>query len=137
AKGVAEMARVVGPRGLVTAYAWDLQGGGFPYATLQEEMKTMGLSVPKPPSPEASRIEMLTELWTRAGLVSVATKSFTVERSFAAFEEYWSVILGGPSVGPTLAAMSSEDIALLQARLRTKLRADSEGRLLLSARANM
>ena len=31
AKGVAEMARVVRPGGIVAAYAWDMAGGGFPY----------------------------------------------------------------------------------------------------------
>ena len=31
ARGVAEMARVVGPGGIVAAYAWDMVGGGFPY----------------------------------------------------------------------------------------------------------
>ena len=31
AKGVAEMARVVRPGGLVAAYAWDVLGGGFSF----------------------------------------------------------------------------------------------------------
>jgi ubiquinone/menaquinone biosynthesis C-methylase UbiE len=31
ARGVAEMVRVVGPGGMVTAYAWDMLGGGFPF----------------------------------------------------------------------------------------------------------
>ena len=39
AEGVAEMARVVRPGGIVTAYAWDMEGGGFPYGALQEEMR--------------------------------------------------------------------------------------------------
>lgn len=30
-RGIAEMARVVCPGGIVTAYAWDMPGGGFPY----------------------------------------------------------------------------------------------------------
>ena len=34
-KGVAETVRVVCPGGTVTAYAWDLYGGGFPYEALQ------------------------------------------------------------------------------------------------------
>jgi len=35
-KGVAEMARVVCPGGIVAAYAWDMVGGGFPYEALHE-----------------------------------------------------------------------------------------------------
>jgi ubiquinone/menaquinone biosynthesis C-methylase UbiE len=31
AQGVAEMVRVVAPGGTVAAYAWDMDGGGFPY----------------------------------------------------------------------------------------------------------
>src|SRR6266536_2208529 len=31
AKGVAEMARVVRPGGIVASYAWDILGGGFPF----------------------------------------------------------------------------------------------------------
>ena len=37
AKGVAEMARVVCPGGIVCAYAWDMVGGGFPYEALRAE----------------------------------------------------------------------------------------------------
>ena len=57
AKGVAEMARVVRPGGIVAAYAWDMLGGGFPYAAFREEMRALGLPVPLPPSPDASRLE--------------------------------------------------------------------------------
>ena len=46
AKGVAEMARVVCPGGTVTAYAWDMPGGGFPYEALQAEMRGLGVAVP-------------------------------------------------------------------------------------------
>src|SRR5688572_18451301 len=46
AKGVAEMARVVCPGGVVAAYAWDMGGGGFPYAALLEELNGLGVVVP-------------------------------------------------------------------------------------------
>ena len=42
ARGVAEMARVVCPGGAVTAYAWDMEGGGFPYQALHDEMRGLG-----------------------------------------------------------------------------------------------
>ena len=41
ARGVAEMARVVRPGGSVSAYAWDILGGGFPFAALQAELDAM------------------------------------------------------------------------------------------------
>lgn len=59
AKGVAEMVRVVCPGGTVTAYAWDMFGGGFPYEVLQAEMRALGIAVPLPPSAGASRIDAM------------------------------------------------------------------------------
>ncbi len=136
ARGVAEMARVVCPGGAVTAYAWDMEGGGFPYETLQAEMRGMGVAVPTPPNPGASRTDAMLDLWAGAGLDSVETREITVRRTFADFGDYWTTILGGPSVGPQLAAMASEDVALIRARMRERLPADADGRINCSARAN-
>jgi SAM-dependent methyltransferase len=136
ATGVAEMARVVCPGGTVTAYAWDMAGGGFPYATLHDEMRALGVAVAVPPSPEASRIEVMQELWTGAGLEAVEVREISVQRAFASFDEFWTAILGGPSVGAKLAAMASGDLALLNARMRARLPTDAAGRITYSARAN-
>ena len=136
ARGVAEMARVVCTGGIVAAYAWDMEGGGFPYEALQVEMRALGVAVPVPPSPDASRIDAMRDLWTGAGLDSVETREIAVQRTFADFEDYWTTILGGPSVGPQLAAMASEELALLQERMRTRLPPDASGRITCSARAN-
>ncbi|HJR08166.1 MAG TPA: methyltransferase domain-containing protein [Pyrinomonadaceae bacterium] len=136
AKGVAEMARVVCAGGTVTAYAWDMVGGGFPYEALQFEMRGMGVAVPTPPSPDASRIDTMRDLWTSAGLESVETREITVQRTFADFEDYWTTILGGASVAPQLAAMASDDLARLRARMRAHLLPDAAGRITYSARAN-
>lgn len=136
AKGVAEMARVVGPKGLVAAYGWDLRGGGFPYAALQEEMRAMGVAVSSPPSPGASGIDALREFWTGAGMQGIETRELTVQRTFADFDDYWSVILKGPSVHTGLAAMPSGDVEVLKERVRARLPADGNGRVTYGARAN-
>ena len=136
AKGVAEMARVVCPGGIVTAYAWDMVGGGFPYEALQFEMRGLGVVVPEPPNPGASRIDAMRDLWTGAGLDAVETREIAVERTFADFDDYWETILGGPSVGPQLAAMASGERAVLKARMRARLSADASGRITYSAWAN-
>lgn len=135
-RGVSEMARVVRLGGLVAAYAWDMMEGGFPYAPLQACLREMGLSAATPPSPEASRLETLRELWTDAGLAEVETTVITVERTFASFDEYWSIVQGGPSIAATLATMTPAAIADLQSRLRATLVEDSDGRLTCSGRAN-
>lgn len=136
AKGVAEMVRVVCPGGTVTAYAWDMFGGGFPYEALQAEMRALGITVPLPPSAGASRIDAMRDLWSDAGLHAVKTREITVQRTFADFDDYWTTILMGPNVGPKAAAMASEDLALLKARVRDRLPADAMGRITYSARAN-
>jgi SAM-dependent methyltransferase len=136
AKGVAEMARVVCPGGTITAYAWDILGGGFPYEALQIEMRGLGIAVPVPPSRSASRIEALRDLWTGEGVEAVETREITVQRTFADFDDYWATILGGPSVGPQLVALASDESAPLKARMRARLPVDATGRLTYGARAN-
>jgi SAM-dependent methyltransferase len=135
-KGVAEMVRVVGAGGTVTAYAWDMAGGGFPYELLHAELRAMGLVVPMPPSSDASRLDALRDLWTGAGLQAVETRAITVQRTFADFEDYWTTILGAPHASATLGKMTPADLALLQARMRQILPADATGRITYSARAN-
>ena len=136
AKGVAEMARVVCPGGTVSAYAWDMEGGGFPYEALQDEMRGLGVAVPTPPSPGASRIDAMRDLWTVAGLDSVEAREIDVRRTFNDFSDYWAAVLGGPSVRTQLAAMPPDDLARLRARMRALLPADSTGRITCGARAN-
>jgi SAM-dependent methyltransferase len=136
AKGVSEMVRVVCPGGTVATYAWDMLGGGFPQEPIQAEMRTMGLTPLRPPSSNASRIEALRDLWTDAGLEVVETREITVQRTFADFDDYWTTSLLGPSIGPTVAAMGSDEAKLLKTRLRGRMSADAAGRITYSGRAN-
>jgi ubiquinone/menaquinone biosynthesis C-methylase UbiE len=64
ARGVAEMARVVCPGGIVTAYAWDMAGGGFPYEVLQAEMRAMGVA-PLVPRCHAAAVDRCGPGWGR------------------------------------------------------------------------
>src|SRR5215472_13268014 len=99
AKGVAEMARVVRPGGMVAAYAWDILGGGFTLEPLRIELREMGFKPVDPPTVEASRIETMRDLWIGAGLTGVETREITVERTFKNFEELWEItISGSPSI---------------------------------------
>jgi SAM-dependent methyltransferase len=136
AKGVAEMVRVVGPGGTVAAYAWDIVGGGFPYEMLRSEMRKLGVDVPVPPSPDASRIDSLRDLWAGAGLDLVQTREISAQRTFVNFDDYWKSILGGPSVVPKLESMTPANLALLKVRVRAQLAEDASGRISCGARAN-
>src|SRR6185295_14210831 len=97
AVGVAEMARVVRPGGVVAAYGWDMPGGGFPYQSLQDEMRALGVPVSQPPSRDASRIDVMQRLWTGADLRDVETRAISVTRTYESFDDYWTIILRGPS----------------------------------------
>jgi len=135
-RGVAEMTRVVAPEGIVSGYAWDMTGGGFPYDVLVEEMSALGASVPRPPTPEASRLDALHALWTENGLKEVETREIHVQREFADFDEYWTIICGSPGAGPKLRAMTQQNADLLKSRLRERLQPGRTGRIECSARAN-
>ena len=135
-KGVVEMARVVRPGGTIAAYAWDILGGGFPLEPVRLEMQAMGVEIAQPPSPGASRIEALRELWHTAGLEGVETREITVRRSFEGFEDFWTTSRLSSSMGPAIAAMAASDVEQLKARVRARLPAEAAGRLTCSARAN-
>jgi SAM-dependent methyltransferase len=135
-KGVAEMVRVVAPGGTVATYAWDVMGGGIPTEPIFAELRAMGITPLLPPSPGASRIESLRELWTGAGLDAVETREITVLRTFADFDEFWTTSMAAASVGPTVAAMPPGDAELLKERVRARLPPDAAGRITYAARAN-
>ncbi len=136
AKGVAEMARVVCPGGTVAAYAWDMEGGGFPAQPMNEELRALGRTPLLPPHPEAARIEVLHDLWRGAGLTAIETRKITVTRTFADFADFWAVSVSSPSGSTMLATLAPDEIERLQERLRIRLPADAAGRITYGAYAN-
>ena len=136
AKGVSEMVRVVCPGGVVAAYAWDMDGGGFPYELLRSELRNLGVAIPMPPSPDASQLGAMRQLWTAAGLASVETLAITVQRTFVDFDDYWETIRGGPSVRVKIAALAPADLAVLKTRMQAHLPANASGHISCSAKAN-
>ncbi|MDI3468694.1 MAG: hypothetical protein OJF62_000757 [Pseudolabrys sp.] len=136
ARGVAEMARVVRPGGLIAAYAWDLLGGGFPLAPLQAELRAIGKTPMLPPSPDAGSADVMRKLWQDAGLESVETRTIAVTRTFADFEDFWTVAMLSPSTGAFLAKLDAREAADFKTRLSARLPADSSGRVTYTARAN-
>ncbi len=136
AKGVAEMARVVRPGGSVSAYAWDLSGGGFPYTSLLDALRRRGIAIPTPPSPEASELQNLHALWQGAGLVEIETRAITVERHFADFDDYWTTALGAPSASKALGELPPDLARELQVEMREKLHTLPDGRIACTARAH-
>jgi ubiquinone/menaquinone biosynthesis C-methylase UbiE len=137
AKGVAEMVRVVKPGGLISAYAWDVPGGGLPFSPIVKEMRSMGLNPPQPPSSDVSRMEALQEQWTRAGLVDVETREITVSRTFPSFDEFWTISASGPSLKQLADTLPPAELVNLKGRIMARLpAADVTGQITYSSRAN-
>jgi len=136
ARGVAEMARVAAPGGTVAAYTWDMPGGGFPLDGMQQEMRALGATLPRPPSDAASRSDALRDLWQHTGFESIDQREIVVHRTFDDFDDLWTTSRKASIVASALAAMSPADIAALEARMRERMPADARGRITCSARAN-
>lgn len=136
AKGVAEMARVARPGGLVATYAWDQMAGGSPQSPIQAELRAMGYNPSHPPSSEAARMDALRGLWAGAGIEALETREIAVTRSFRDFDDFWSSSVTGPSIAPILAAMTPDDIERLKERLLTRLPPDGAGRITYAGQAN-
>ena len=135
-RGVAEMARVVKPGGIVSSYAWDVPGGGFPMEPIRAQMREMGLTPMGPPREDASRMDVLEELWAGAGLEQIASKEIVVQRTFASFDEFWAINLKGASIGPLVAKMAPADAARLKEGTRARMPVGADGRVTTSGRAN-
>ncbi|MGH6725934.1 MAG: class I SAM-dependent methyltransferase [Pseudolabrys sp.] len=136
-KGVAEMARTVKPGGIVSSYTWDMPGGGFPIESFRTQMRAMGLKPFGPPHEEASRMDVLGELWAGAGLENIETKEIIANRTFTEFEEFWRITLAGSSsVGPMVAKMPPGEQERLKKGVRALLPAAADGSITIAGRAN-
>ena len=117
----AGMARVMRQGGSVAAYAWDMFGGGFPWDSVQSELRALGQKIVYPPSADASRIDTMRQLWVSAGIADVETREITVQRTFQDFDEFASIGLNTPSIGPIVRAMQPGEVDELKTRLRDRL----------------
>jgi len=81
-------------------------------------------------------MEALRGLWTGAGLDAVETREITVRRTFADFDDFWTISVMAASLGSTIAALASVDVERLKERVHARLPADATGRITYDARAN-
>ena len=136
AKGVAEMARVTRPGGLVSAYAWDILGGGFPYRAIQAALRDRGFTPAMPPSVGAANLDALQALWGGAGLVEVETRTITAAREFADRDAFWANLTMQANAAAVLASLPPEGVAALRAAFDARVTPDPDGRIRYTARAN-
>ena len=103
--------------------AWDMFGGGFPLEPIFAELRALNMAAPKAPSEDASRMENLRTLWSAAGATDIETRVIKVHRTFAGFDEFWSIAMTS-SVGTIVGRMSATDIEGLKSRVRERLPAE-------------
>ncbi len=137
ARGVAELARVVGDGGTAAAYMWDLTAQSLPLGPIYREMRAMNTPAAEPPSAAASRMETMEQLWRDAGFADVQSTRLRVTTTFSDFEDFWtsSTLPAGPHA-KAIAALPAETREELRRRLRASLPTASDGRISYESIAN-
>jgi SAM-dependent methyltransferase len=137
ALAAAEMARVVRPGGWVATYMWDVPGGGVPVDPVYKAIESLGLGSALPPNPEASRCDVMQELWQQSGLVSVCTRVIRIPVAYSNFDDFWhsNTVPIGPQ-GKLIESMSVSAREQLRERLREHLPIASDGRIVYDSFAN-
>lgn len=138
AAAVSAAVRAVRRGGTVCAYAWDMQGGGFPLAPVHDEMRRLGVEPQLPPSVSASGQEEMERLWTEAGLSHVRSTSFKVRRTFRSFDDYWYTSLNSVTRDGRveIPGMGQGDVERLRDQVRQRLPPDHEGSVAFVATTN-
>lgn len=136
ARGIAELARVTRPGGLVATYMWNLPGG-VPLAPMQRALVEIGHPAPQPPSAPASSRASMEALWQGAGLTDVEVETFTLTISFDDFEDFWQSNFQpvGP-LGAVLRNLPEVEREKLRTRLGESLPTGPDGRIAYDAVAN-
>ena len=132
-----EMARVVRPGGRVSAYMWDIPGGGVPVEPIYVALESMGMIYARPPNSKASQREVMQELWEKAGLVSIDTRVIRIPIVYRDFDDFWesNTVPIGPQ-GKHINSMSTNQKQQLRSRLKDQLPIASDGRITYASFAN-
>lgn len=108
AAGIAEMARVTRPGGIVAATVWDFAGETAPVSAFWRAAREVDASPPRGTEQAGGSRECLTGLLRAAkGLAEVESTVLSVSLEFGSFEEWWHPFTLG--VGPPGAYLASLD----------------------------
>jgi SAM-dependent methyltransferase len=120
--GIAEMARVTRPGGVVAACVWDFAGGRSPLSPFWD-----AVGADDPANPGESRLAgarrgHLVELFGAAGLRDVEEHVLVADLEHGTFEDWWDPFTHGVGPAGAHAASLSEDArAALRERIRSSL----------------
>ena len=133
AEGLAEMARVTRPGGVVAACVWDHGGGQGPLSPFWEAACELDPSIEDESGLAGARRGHLSELLGEIGVGDVQETLLSVSVEYGSFDEWWEPLTHG--VGPAgtyLSTLEPEHHARLRERCRE---AAPERRLTVTARA--
>lgn len=107
--GLAEMARVTRPGGVVAACVWDHGAGGGPLAVFWRAVQDLDPGALDESGLAGSREGHLAELFEAAGLTAVASGVLTVTVPIASFDEWWEPYTFGVGPGGSYVASLDDD----------------------------
>ena len=120
--GLAEMARVTRPNGVVTACVWDLAGGRAPISLYWEAARELDPDVDDESRLAGAHQGHLAELLAAAGLREIEVAVLSADLEHASFEEWWEPFtLGVGPAGGYLAGLDPDRQAGLREHCRTLL----------------
>jgi ubiquinone/menaquinone biosynthesis C-methylase UbiE len=120
--GLAEMARVTRPGGVVAACVWDLAGGRAPISPFWQAARELDPDVEDESDLNGAREVHLAELFGAAGLREVEEAELSATVEYETFEEWWHpYTLGVGPAGAHARSLSDEELAELRERCRQLL----------------
>ena len=120
--GLAEMARVTRPGGLVAATTWDIHDRRSPMEPMWRALAVVAPDRPDEGAAAGARRGQLEDLMQRAGLHDVEVTEMPVTVTHPTFEEWWEPYLHGVGpVGEAVASLDEEGRARLEALVREDL----------------
>jgi SAM-dependent methyltransferase len=122
AKGIAEMARVTKPGGVVAACVWDLAGGRAPISPFWEAVHQLDGDVEDESRFSGARQGHLVELFQAAGLRDVEESEIAASSRYESFDEWWRpYTLGVGPAGNYVSSLGEEEQAAVRDRGREVL----------------
>ncbi|MEP6851980.1 MAG: class I SAM-dependent methyltransferase [bacterium] len=120
--GLAEMARVTRPGGVVGACVWDHAGGGSPLSVFWRAARELDAEARDESGLAGAREGHLAELMTAAGLRAVESTRLSVTVEVASFADWWEPFtLGVGPAGAYVASLENERRDALADRCRQLL----------------
>ena len=120
--GLAEMARVTRPGGVVAACVWDLAGGRAPISPFWQAARELDPGTTDESNLPGARGSHLAELFTETGLRDVEQSELSSTVEYKTFEEWWQpYTLGVGPAGAHVQSLNDEQVAELRERCRRLL----------------